>query len=835
MINAGRNIPSGQNDLPISRQATTILSQVNKLVGDIHEALLKAFQLHEAKMIYEGIFEQVGVFFKTETTREQMDKSIYRDHTVGLSIDSIQRCFDNMKLSLTYGQFDVIDVTKDVNSVYDNLSDRKKELLVHIIYIFRHLVYYKYLMTNLQPQEFAILEQEIETIHFDNVLNRFKPSVYVKPVSLNVSCQDLNKDQCSELICLEYEKKIKLVLMVLNEDASLYYKLDNEIKQEKKVVSEKIRNFKFDLEQHNQAREFISAHNELKKRISEIRVQIRLEMETLKKSKGNARSSFLEQRIPSQIKSFHESLTAIANEEKELLTAYSVNAGSLRSGKRQLISAILSSKEKLQEKLADIPPFSDIPRPPEFGDILKKRRHIAYLELEQELKALERQKTDIQNERKKILDTSARINEIFEKSKEMAGHAVKFRDSQLNILEKVQKKIEILIKNFIQSCENQTTVTKELYFDGFMPVLGETQAYKTWKAVAVLAADNLPLIYQQCSGIVSVFHQSENNAAQQNEELAITADISSRKQEIESSLEKRLGYWNKEFNSANQNILDHQQAMTKIRNKLHGELESMYENACVEQENVSLSIPSSQQLTGKINNIETEFLAQKSVNEIFTENSALREKQLALNEIQELEHCLNIRQADLLMKRIDGFANKGDKKNPDKLPSDNDPSSAGEPDRNNKPGFWSRHKGKIIGGIAGLVTGAIGGVVAGATAGAFLAPATWGLSIPVCAVICGVIGGVAGAIAGAIGGVIAGSVVDCCLKPDIASEEEIFPESEPSQRQEPRTLPQNIIQNVSVLSGRHSGSYSPRLFPPFDHQVNESIRGEELNRSFTPK
>jgi predicted lipid-binding transport protein (Tim44 family) len=140
-----------------------------------------------------------------------------------------------------------------------------------------------------------------------------------------------------------------------------------------------------------------------------------------------------------------------------------------------------------------------------------------------------------------------------------------------------------------------------------------------------------------------------------------------------------------------------------------------------------------------------------------------------------------------------------------------------------KPGFFKRHLGKLIGGVSGAVIGA--GI--GALAGFFLAPVTFGLSVPLFAAIGAVVGGAV--IGGGLGAGV-GAIVDHCtgdrknpkadienglLKPDDSDH--------PANRKEAR---KDSTNNASLHAALSVGK--PR-------QVIEPVKEQKQSQSSDPQ
>lgn len=794
MINTGR----GESvDLPISKQATTILSEVNRLVNDINITLLAAFKsegkLYLTKM-YEKIFNQISVFFKVEVTREQMDISIYRNRETGLSITSINKCFDNIELSLRLGEFNVFE---NIKITYEELKSHEKNLFSQLILIFRQLVCYKYLMTNLQPPEFVTLEKEIDNIHFSNISQRYKSLGYLKLINNKQDVNENVSEYCKRTF-FGYQCQLDSVLQSQRDTVVSYKNLNTEINEQVKYFTKLVEDFNLALKNHNQANTYIFSHKLLKKRISAVVCQIQSELNVLRK--WDSASIRLLEKVPVKIKLLKEELTLIANEENQLLKAYSQNAEAVRLEKNQLASLIATKKRNLLAELESSPSIPDIPEPPEFYLYVKTYPFSAYAELEREIKEFERKRSTILKEKIEIDEACNHINTILDKSKEMASDVVKFFKAQFDLLEQIQEKTEAMVNDF-----------------------KKFQEYKNWQAIVELISVNVPSIRKQCSELVNGVNKPASDDVQCSEERAIFAFITSKKKAIANSLDRRLASLKKELDSLNQQILSHKQEMQEIKNELNDKLNFMYKNACTERERCSQDIPFKEQVSKKIDNINFEFSGQ--INEIFTENSLLREKQDALSEMQVLEDELTKKQSNLIfVKTVDQFGNNGGKRNPE----GNQLAKTNEPEANKNPSVWTRHKGKIVGAIVGLIAGIFVGAGVGATVGAFLAPATLGLSVPVCAVICSVIGAVAGAITGAVGGSIIGSIIECCLQPNVMGEEDNNHERVQVQQTRPRSLPKNIRQTAEEkVPRRHS--LSDMQSQSFDE------RNSERERSYTPR
>jgi hypothetical protein len=140
-----------------------------------------------------------------------------------------------------------------------------------------------------------------------------------------------------------------------------------------------------------------------------------------------------------------------------------------------------------------------------------------------------------------------------------------------------------------------------------------------------------------------------------------------------------------------------------------------------------------------------------------------------------------------------------------------------------KPGFFKRHLGKWIGGASGAFIGA--GI--GALAGFFLAPVSFGLSVPLFAAIGAVVGGAV--IGGGLGAAV-GAIIDHCtsgnrksakadienglLKPDASDR--------PANKKEARKdSTNNAALHAALLEGTPRQVVAPVVPPEIDRQQQQ--------------
>jgi len=952
----GRSFPkSEQVQLPLSKSATLALAQLDKLINDINESFKKAFhpegeEAHDAKLIYITIFENLKIWFASETTADAITKSIHRDSEHGVSLSAIKKFFEGAKKSLIEGQYDSYEIKE---SKYKSLSERKQKLLMRIIDTYEQLAFFKFLMTNLLAPEFVKAEEEIQDINFENIQHKFnKQSPDTVLFTSNTNFDSSNDYDNNEKIGAVYKQMAQY-----NPQAcfSEYGNFGKEIKNVRSAIQSDFDEIDSKIQDHNHVTTLIQYSLEIKTKINQLRIKIGSYIKKIKELNDKnvaANDKYIEVELPLLIKEFKKELSDLMEEEERLISKYNDNVTQLVSKRNEKIANAIESKNNLLKKLADLPVPPDIPLPFQFDELVKKHAHKEYESLSAESNLLQKQKRYVALEIKEISAAWARINEIREKSHLMAERVANFHKMQLKVLQEVQRNINVISSDLFSLCEEQSVVHRKLVFEGFMPSWLETEGYQSWKKAAQLVLTGLQSIYKTSSDILEKFTKLGDGSAQEQEGEAIKSFIMSKRDEVEGSLRNRLAFSQSESKEIEEKIKKIEEKLLRIQTDLNAKLQSIYQTACNQKNNIDYTIQLDREKFKKhIEAIAISSTDQLDIKSASKDNLIEKEHQNTVIQIQELESCLldkqvklnkarseatgafhhiiesvneinknitilsqlklegyfqesfgllesefqtleaeyeeafkksnvlcspeflsryqlleknlknRIEEANNLKKllcqpeskisskekilhnnkmvetsKVTSYPSSGMK---DRL-SPNNHTDDSEPDKKNKlvspiqkkegPSFWNRHKCKMMLGLSGFVAGAAGG----ATAGVFLAPVTWGLSVPVL----GIIFGIAGAIAGLAGGTVFGSIIDYCLQPNVDDEPPLSVNEDKQISAENCTVQQVIHsapKNIKIVNLHTSGSSrnmsqssSPKMFQP--KNINK-IDSPRLTRS----
>lgn len=942
-MNSRENNKSEQTQLPLSKSATLALIQLDKLINEINDAFLKALhpdgeEAHDAKCIYINIYDILKIWFKREATADEMSKSIHRDSDHGISINSIRKFFHFTKISLQEGQYDSFENGKK----FDNLSPRKKILLMRIIDTYEQLAFFKFLMTNLLAPEFVKAEEEIQEINYENIQYRIKrhtPDTVVHAVVPSLYSIDQLDDasHSDERICGIYASLVQQKLNTNYEILDEYEIFSREIKKTRSGIQQNLDEVDTAIQQHNHVTTLIKNRDEIKSKISKVNTKISdcLKNLTAVVDKDLIRNeAYIDTQLPLCINELKNELSALMKEEETLVIEYNEGMTHLVARRDENVLAATKSKNDLYVLLDALPVLPEVPLPPQFNELLRSRAHKEYDKLNADIKVLQKQKRDLDLEIKAISEAWARVNEIREKCHLMAERVAIFHKMQLDILHEVQRNISVISNDLATLCEEQSTVKQTLSFEsGFIPSFVDTQGYKNWKNVAFLASTGLQSIYNISAALSAEFEKLGDGSAKQQEGEAISSFIISKRDEIEVSLRSRLESSKIESKDLELKINENQKQLSIIQSELTAKLQLIYKNGCSQKANIDHTLQLDKaRFKRQIDAIEITSANQSEIQSADKDSIISKEHKNALHKIKELEDFLQKKQTQLNKARLaareaffaisgsvnavkryvallvqiksEGFSlenyglleneyqaleveyeeafkkynvmcgpiflsryqalesrlkdaceeadnarklhqqkkQKSSHEKPDqvingvttaKMYKHLDGNRRGLPPKNNnpdddsgsenaknvsdkqkeEPSFWSRHKCKIMLGLTGFVSGAAGGAVAGV----FLAPVTWGLSIPVC----GVIFGIAGAIGGLISGLFVGSTIDCCLQPDVEDDE-------PTLNAKPAlSVRDDGNQHIETNTVQHMKRSAPRNI----HDINSYTRSSSRNAS----